>query len=274
LIGPAVDRLQRPSGQHPHGQRRRKGIARADGILDNDGFARIIGPLAPGIKQAAVRAAGQADQALGALSRQLLDLPARAPAQAQHCRQYRQFGIVAFHDVGQAQRCFNDVPREIMLAQVEVQNPQRPGANRRQQRLNRPARRLAPLPQRAETHRVRFGGGGQGRRFQGQAVPGNILVNGEARLAAGQKLHADRSRRGGRVRLDIRGRQAQSFEPLQNFRAQRVPAHTRDHAAPRAEAARVKGKIRRRAAQLFAGGQEVPENLSDADDVEVHGDNQ
>ena len=71
--------------------------------LTTTGSAGIIGPLAIGIEQAALRTASQAYQTLSVPPRQLFDLPAHSPAQAQHFRQDGQFGIVELHDVGQAQ---------------------------------------------------------------------------------------------------------------------------------------------------------------------------
>ena len=98
-----------------------------------------------------------------------------------------------------------------------------------------------------------------------QAIPGNVLVDGEGGRAAAVEVHADRPRGGGRVRGDAVRAQTHLLEARQDFAAEGVVSDARDNHGLRAQGVGMIGEVRRSAAELLTRRQQVPEDLSQPD---------
>ena len=264
-VGPLADLLPILFLQEAGDQGRREGVSRSDGVLGLDakpGMAEIdAGPEKP----ASHRAFRQGDQGEGISSEEGGEDARFRTREGQHPGDRRELLIVQLQHGRTAKQADNDVPAEVGLSQVEVEDTQTVRPGRIQEGADRGPAHRRPLGQRTEADGIGARRDVSEAGRPGDDVPGHPFVDGVMRDAAGIKGDRDRPRRRGAHGRDAACVQPPGSDLGEDFASGGVVPDGADDHARGPQRSGVEGEIRRSPAQLAAVREDVPEDLADPD---------
>lgn len=119
-----VDLIERVFGEEPDGECSGECITGPDSIANLGGDTGVVIDFGIGEDQAAVGAAGEGDTVELVVYCELAKLVFRGAFQFEDGSQHGEFGIIDFEDVGELERFMDDLPGEVILTQVDIENPE------------------------------------------------------------------------------------------------------------------------------------------------------
>jgi hypothetical protein len=256
--------------QQSERQRRREGVSGPDRVGHLDGRGGALRTALHAHKQASLAPARERDQPERVAAEERLELFVLAARQAQHRRHDRQFLVVEFEHVRQTQRRLHHFLPDEGRPQVDVEDPQGAGARRGHQPPHSRGPASSPLRQTPEADGVRGPHRRQRRLLGSEPVPGDALVDGEPGLVVRPKFDSHGPRRCLVIRLDQVGRDPTSAKLAHGLAPQVVAADPAHQGGLGPQRAGVLDKVGRRTAELPPGREQVPQDLTDRDDLERH----
>lgn len=269
FVGEWVDLFQRPAGEQAQGQGGGEGIAGADSVDHLDGKPWVAGDFVRAREHGPMGAQGESDEVELKTLQELAKLGRGVSGQTELAGESREFRLVQLEDRRQLEGTLDDLGRVVVLAKVEVKDPYGIGWRGPDERLHRGAGVRSPLGECSKADSVNPGERLDGFRRGFQAVPGDMLVDGEVRLAV-DEVDGRGPRGGVGIALDLLDLDPGGGEAAEGFVAEFIRADAGDGERFGSEGAGVVGKVGWGATELAALGEQVPEDLSDAGDSERH----
>lgn len=265
--GPRACFSERVSGKQAGDEGGGEGIAGADGVGEE--FGRLAGEvvtLVAGDERGSVRASREGDGLQRVMSEEMREDRGLIGRAAEHGGELREFFVVELEERGGGQRVEHDLAREMRWTQVDVEDAQAIRSRGGDELAQGVARDRRALCEAAIAHGIGTGGECEQLGRAWDHVPRDVFDDGVARLAGGIQRDGHgaggmRFERGNEARVESDG-----VELIEGAMAEIVVADGADDVDLRAEHMRVVGEVAGCAAELGSGGQQVPQQLSEADD--------
>ncbi|MCK7532000.1 MAG: hypothetical protein MZV63_13735, partial [Marinilabiliales bacterium] len=264
-VGPLADLRPALVSQHARDQGRREGVSRPDRVRRLDGLAGMADIDAGPEKTASRRAFRQGDQGEGIGLEQAGEGLGFRTRKGQHPRDGPELLIVQLQHRRTAEQAEDEVPVEIGLSQVEVEDAQTVRPGRVQEGADRGPARRRPLGQRAEADGVGARREAREAGRPGDDVPGHPFVDGVTRDPAGVQGDRDRPRRRAAHDRDTAPLEPAAAELFEDLPSGPVVADRADDHAGRAQRLGMEGEVGRGPAHLPAVREQVPEQFADPD---------